>query len=229
MGNTQEPLGMVIAGEQFYIINSPEDVTAMYNNKKTLTFDEYVKDVLVSMGCSPDGIDKMWKVQAHLHKSLTHAGEDFYRLQFMPGQNFNLLWPEVFKRIDQRLDYERILSGKQEQNHSLWGLCHSVLLGPTLASIFGDAVLETDPSIIDVMVLFDDLSWKINYKIPLPFSKDTHEAKNKMINFFQVYGRLPTDNKTDASWFAKSLENEMKKAGLSERDIAVFNVSVSWT
>ena len=71
MGGTQEPLGMVIAGEQFYMINSPEDVTAFYNNKKSLSFDEYVQDVLISMGCSADGVEKMNKIQPHLKKNLT--------------------------------------------------------------------------------------------------------------------------------------------------------------
>ena len=57
MGNTREPLGMVIAGEQFYIITSPEDVTTVYNNKKGLTFDEYVQDMLRNLGCSPAGVE----------------------------------------------------------------------------------------------------------------------------------------------------------------------------
>lgn len=223
-------MGLVIAGQQFYIITSPQDVTAVYNNKKTLTFDEYIQDMMRSMGTSEDGLEKLWKVQSHLHKNLAHAGEDYYRMQFLPGAQFEAFWPQSLQRIDQVLSNEELFMGKPEvQEQSLQDLCRKTLLGPVLTSIFGDAILDTDPQLIDTMVAFDDVSWKINYKIPLPFSRDVHRAKNSLIASFEKYLKYPAEKRSDASWLVKTLGAEMRRAGINVRDMAANNVSVAWT
>lgn len=65
-------------------------MTDIYRNTKTLAFDEYVQDVMKSIGVSDDGMAKLWKTPGEdgaserLQKSLAHAGGDFYRDQFLP-------------------------------------------------------------------------------------------------------------------------------------------------
>lgn len=74
-----------------YVLTSPQDVTDIYSNTKTLTFYEYVQDVMRSMGVSENGIEKLWQTTTdsqspkRVKKSLAEAGEDHYREQFLPG------------------------------------------------------------------------------------------------------------------------------------------------
>ena len=229
MGNTREPLGMVIAGEQFYIITSPQDVTTVYNNKKGLTFDEYIRDMLRSLGSSADGVEKMWTVQDHLHKNLAHAGEDFYRTQLLPGPRFEDFWPQTLTHLEQALNSPVLLGQRGAQEQSLTDLCRKVLLGPVATAFFGSALLKHDPSIIEKFLAFDDTAWKINYKIPLPFSRDAHTTKDNLIASFHSYLKLPKEQRSDASWLVQKLESEMRQAGIMERDMATFAISVMWT
>ncbi len=103
-------------GQRLYIVTSPQDVSAVYRNTATLTFDKFVYDIMLSVGTSEDAVRKMWNVpgetgsvksnnksQNGLHKALAHAGEDFYRQQLQPGELLDELWPKVQNLIDNSL------------------------------------------------------------------------------------------------------------------------------
>ena len=175
-------------------------------------------------------VEEMWRIQDHLHKALIHAGEDFYRTQLLPGPRFESFWPDTLSRLDPVLTPDRYLKGAaRSQRLSLLDLCKDVLLGPVLAAFFGNALLEHHPDIINTFLAFDDVGWKINYKIPQPFSKDTHLAKDSLIAAVVDYLKLAKDKRSDACWLVQTLEAEMRQAGMPDRDIAALEVSVIWT
>ena len=72
----------------------------IYSNTASLTFDDYVKDMMLSLGVSESGVDALWrssrpsegaidgKETSYSNKPLIHLAEDFYRLQLYPGQHF---------------------------------------------------------------------------------------------------------------------------------------------
>ena len=70
---------------------------------------------------------------------------------------------------------------------------------------------------------------KSTNKIPFPFSRDAHTAKDSLIASFEGYLKLPKEKRSDASWLVQNLEAEMRRAGIIERDIAAFELSVVWT
>lgn len=75
-------------------------MTDIHRNSKTLTFDQYGKDVMQSIGVSGGGIASLWKTPDKdegpdcLHKALAHAGDDYYRKQWLPGNHLDVLWSE---------------------------------------------------------------------------------------------------------------------------------------
>ena len=230
MGNTREPFGITVAGEQFYIITSPQDISDIYSDTKTLTFDEHIRDMVRLIGSSPDGVEKMSTVSDHLHKNLAHAGEDFYRQQFLPGNKLKHFWPEISRLISTQLERKRIFSGEQRaRDISLLGWCRDALFGPTLTALFGDALLGVAPNILSELVTFDNQSWKMIYQLPYFLSKEMHTARLSITDSFEAYLKLPKERRSGASWLVQKLETEMRQAGIHEHDMAAFNLSVAWT
>ena len=95
-----------------------ENIPLIYRNTTTLTFDEFVRDMMLSVGASEDGVRKMWESPRddnsnsnRLHKILAHAGEDYYRQQFHPGDHLGILWTEIQRRIERNLEWGNIMSG----------------------------------------------------------------------------------------------------------------------
>jgi hypothetical protein len=104
----------MVAGQRHYIVTSPQHVTDIYKNSKTLTFDEYVQDMMRSIGVSADGIAKLWSVPADakepdsLHKALAHAGGDFLREKLLPGDRLDVLWERVIALISSFIQLDKL-------------------------------------------------------------------------------------------------------------------------
>ncbi|KAL9608971.1 MAG: hypothetical protein Q9167_006222 [Letrouitia subvulpina] len=162
LGNTREPFALTLAGERIYFITSPQDVSTTYKNIVSLTFDDYVRDMMYQFGGSEDGVSKMWQDPSKdgkgttllspnpLHKCLARLGEDFYRQQLHPGKNLDELQSQFLPNIHWSVDYDKIsdkiivASNTGEKTVSLLGWIREVLLHSATKSFFGDKLLEIE-------------------------------------------------------------------------------------
>ncbi|KAL9032977.1 MAG: hypothetical protein Q9180_006194 [Flavoplaca navasiana] len=221
-------------GQRLYIVTSPQDVSAIYKNTTTLTFDEFVRDMMLSFGASEEGVRKMWKsprtggTVGSLHKVLAHAGEDYYRQQFHPGERLNDLWTNIQDRMSFCLQWCTI-TGKNEfstqhdiKTVSLMNLCQNALLSSATSAVFGDRLLELAPNVLKAFIVFDDESWKLTYKLPSFLAKDMNKAKQQIFAALQSYFALPRRERAGATWVVDVLETEMRRIKLEDHDIAAL-------
>lgn len=228
---------MTVAGQRLYIVTSPQDVTDIYKNTKTLTFDEYVRDVMASIGVSKDGIEELWKEPENgnrLHKSLVHAGVDFYREQLLPGNQLNSLWPRIHNLIDEDLKWNNLPKSATIKKVngtltlSLLGWTRDVLLKAVITAFFGDKLLELEPQFLHYFSTFDDESWKLTYKYPRSVSKRVYAANDKLIAAIETWLKLPNDQRSEAAWLIQKLETEALTSGIDVRDLAAMIDSLVW-
>ncbi|KAL9037718.1 MAG: hypothetical protein Q9180_003565 [Flavoplaca navasiana] len=233
-GNVRKPFALTVMGQRLYIVTSPQDVSAIYKNTTTLTFDEFVRDMMLSFGASKEGVRKMWESPrtggnvSSLHKVLAHAGEDYYRQQFHPGDRLNDLWTNIQDRMSLCLQWSTI-TGKNEfptqhdfKTVSLMNLCQDTLLSSATSAVFGDRLLELAPNLLKAFIVFDDESWKLTYKLPPFLAKDMHKARQQIFAALQSYFALPRRERAGATWVVDILETEMRRIQVEDHDIAAL-------
>ena len=235
-----------MAGERLYIITSPQDVSAVYKNTVSLTFDDYIRDMMYQFGGSEYAVQKMWQDPSKdgegtkllspnpLHKNLARLGEDFYRQQLHPGTNLEYLQSQFMPNIHKSLSYENISeniiisSTTGEKTVSPLGWVREVLLDSATRSFFGDRLLEIEPNMFQSFFDFDDNSWKLTYHLPRVFAKEMYGAKQQATEALVKYFQMPKDERPGAAWLVRTLETEMRNLGIQEADIACFLMMIYW-
>lgn len=245
-GNTREPYAITLAGERLYVITSAQDVTTVYKNINSLTFDDYVQDMMYRFGGSKDAIKKMWRDPGTddigtanpdlnpFHKNLAKLGEDLYRQQLQPGTNLEELQSDFMPNIHNALVYDKmsdkilVAPAHDAKIVSLLAWVREVLLDSATRSFFGDRLLEIEPNLFQEYFNFDDNSWKLIYHLPRIFAREMYEGKQKAIDALTKYFLLPKQERPGAAWLIQTLESEMRHQGLGESDIASFVMMVYW-
>ena len=217
-----------------YVVTSPHDVSAIYKNVTTLTFDEFVRDMMVSLGTSPDGMTKAWRKPDGQRKVLVHIAEDVYRKQFLPGDRLVDLWISIQQNISASLQWSSIpnqaLLAETENTKtlSLWLWCRHALIQSVTTAIFGEHLFKLEPRLTEIFAAFDDNSWKLTYKLPAYAARDMHEAKDQIKSTLKRYLQLPSDQRPRAAWVIGELEGAMRSFCLSDHDISVLFTMPLW-
>ncbi|KAI0439832.1 cytochrome P450 [Xylaria telfairii] len=126
-----EPFSVQLLGTKFYIVTSPDDVTAVFRNTDSLTFDGHLKVLLQNFGVKPKAFDKAW------HKpqpgdwcyipnnpinpgqlDLIHFVEETYKKQLLSGDHVDTLSQAFIQSLLTNLDWDHIDFGC---NVFLWG------------------------------------------------------------------------------------------------------------
>lgn len=237
-GDAREPFGLMVAGQRLYIVTSPQDVADIYKNTKSLTFDEYVQDVMKSIGVSDDGIIKLWHeygnetTSTELHKALAHAGEDYYREQLLPGHRLDIPWERILRLIDQSVQWDQLPQSSNlaaddgGRNIRLLEWSREVLLKSVTTAFFGPQLLDIEPQLLQYYVEFDEESWKLTYKYPRRVSRKMYRAKDMMVAAVEAFLRLPKEQRPDGAWLISKLESETSKIGISVSDLAARMTSL---
>lgn len=239
-------------GTKIYVMTSSQDVAVVYRNIEQLTFDEYIRGMMLQFGATPAAVDKMWRKPTSsdflssndlqpnpLLKPLAHLSDGFNRQQLHPGERLDVLQNTFLGNIHKSLTWENmspkvILSsvpGKEStrtRTVSLIAWTREVLLDGATRAFFGDALLEIDPQLFDSFFAFDDNSWKLTYKIPRPWSTEMYASKQKAQDALKKYFMLPKDKRPGAAWIIQTLETEMKARGIDESDISAFLMMIYW-
>lgn len=239
--DSRRPFALTVAGQTLYILTSSHDAAKVYKNTTTLTFDEWVRNMMSSFGTSDEGVRKVFENTTmesagpnRIHRLIAHAGEDFYRQQFHPGGHLEDLWPNIQRLIEASLAWEGIPKDCQinasgtTKTLSLLRWCRTTLLCSVTTAVFGHRLLEIDPGLHDAFVTFDDDSWMFHYKIPRRFCEDMHTARERIVYSLTTYFMMPQEERSDATWLVKILEAETRNVELSNQDIAALLGTAFW-
>ena len=243
---TREPYSLMLAGKRMYVLQSVTDVSAALWNNHTLTFNDVIIEMMMRFGTTASGLEAMQKPPSpsllasptlqtnRLNKPLGILCEAFMKKQLNPGRHFNDLQAPFLDAVHQRLSWEGMLpkailkSTTTQRTVSLLEWTRGCLVEATTLTFFGPSLLEIDPSFPDHFFHFDDVVWKMLYRIPRPWSNDMFAAKDRMCRAIVAYLSLPHGQRLGCCWLVSTIEIEMKARNMADADIAANLMMVYW-
>ena len=227
LGPDLEPFTLTLAGNKLYVFTSAEDVSFAYKRIDSFTFDKAVADLTATFGVSHSGLAKAYeKPKDTGHDSMTIAGysnvkakclahlnSDYYKLQLHPGEQYDQLAHRFSILLNDWVTAEH-LRGPMIQAASTKGYKISaylwsqhVLLNVASRAMYGDELVDAD-------------NWKLWYK--MPGSKPTKDAKERLVQTFEKYLRLPEERRPNTAPIIKYFHRTTEAKGLSEHDTATI-------
>jgi hypothetical protein len=243
-GNDRVPFALVLGGQYVYIVSSAKDASSVFRNIEQLSFIEYVKDIMIRFGATPEGVLRTWgttslggidKIHAsHDGKSIFHQCERIIQAQLHPGVQMEKIQHKFLDYVHGSAMFSRIpksviLSARPtEKMVSLQGWVQHSLLASVTELFYGHQILKLDPRFLEAFSKFDETGWKLMYKIPAFLSKDMLQSKETMMRVFDRYFSLPLSERHDASWMIQELEERLRSGGSQQRDIIAYLLLLYW-
>lgn len=210
-------------GEVLYIVTSPADVQTIYKEPK-LSFEAVISEFMAGFGCTQDTLHKMFDKKGQL-KSWMDLSHDDLRLQMHPGERFEDLNASFLRNINSWLDWDRIDGfpilpqtppSPDVKTVSLWKWCYTVLVDSATRSMFGEAIFEAYPDVLENFYSFDEEGWKLPYKLPKFAAKELYRTLARSQAAFADYLAMPAEHRQDSSWIVKRLEDGMHELGVTD-------------
>lgn len=242
---------MMLAGRTFYVLTNTRDISECNKNLNTLSFDVFVKELMLNCGCSPSSVDKMCQEPPIYvdgsttttlnpsRKSISRLSLDFHHTQLLPGPNSKVeeLIRSMLSYLDTMVTWENLradshylkenLKEKENEVHvSLRRFCGKILIEAATASYFGRTFSDIDPDIVNVFHKFDSEVWKLIYNYPRQLSKGVRFARDRLVAVLTAHFQLPQSQRQGEAWFTKALEEEQRRIGLTEKEMATTIVPV---
>ena len=247
--DSRRPFLLTLAGEQFYVLTSADDISEVYKTTETLSYDSFVRDIMAACGASPGAIEKMWQFDSQTSKDLpgnppntrqkclAQLTRDFHKQQLHPGEKQTELRNKFLFHIEESLHWEtmrdRYILRFDESSCSreilLKKWCGDVLLEAATRAFFGKILLQIKPDLFHDYFEFDDSSWQLLYRYPRFLAKGMYHAKDSAVDALTRYFVLPSEERgPEEAWFVRTLEGEQRKLGIGDRDIATLFLMVYW-
>ncbi|KAG7009648.1 hypothetical protein G7Y79_00002g007630 [Physcia stellaris] len=216
-GNTREPFILTVAGQKFYIIMSPKDMSTVYKNVTTLTFDGFIRDLYTTFGMSKEGIRLMWQIPPSNQK----MAQILQRVHKLTSGRQSFTWDAIPNCS---------VSAEAEKNKvvSLYGWCAAVLGNATIRALFGDVLLDLEPRLLDYFAIFDEESWKLTFQLPPLLAGRMHAAKDESRKAYIRFFELPSEKRSGACHYIRSVEAKQRQAGMTDRDIGIAAQMFFW-
>lgn len=160
-------------------------------------------------------------------ETLVQRSADFHRLQLFPGPHLDTLNEKFLARIEYGTQWSNVPKSciqsctPEEIVVSLYRWCGEVLLDASTRAFYGNALVDTEPTIIHDFLEFDEHSCMLLYQYPSLFAKAMAVPCERVLQSFERYVSLPPEQRKDTAYFTQSLEAEQIQAGMSSRDRAV--------
>ena len=169
-------------------------------------------------------------------KPLIFLARDMHNQQLFPGYHLSLLHEKFIKYFDKALRLES-LAQYSHASHSLQGeiivslgdLTSDIMINAGQDAYFGASLDKIDTRLAETFRVFDDLTWQIFYQYPELLSQKMHKAKRRIITVMEQYYNSPAEDRLDASWFARSMEAELRNVGFDTHDLAVMMMTIYWS
>lgn len=235
---------ITVAGQKIYIVTSPEDISAVYKNPQSLTFDGYVKDMYAAFGMSSRGVESMFAPIEGSSKSANakglpsqrqaHLGSGIQKEQLHPGRNMEDLVSVYLTHIKQQMYWEKIPKNAVVQSFSekkvvsLRNWAADVIGRATVEAYFGRCLIEREPNLLDDFRTFEANSWMLLYRYPRMFAKPMYESIDKGTHAFTRYFQLPFEQRSQACHYIRTVEMKQRKAGMTDRDIGIAAHTLLW-
>jgi len=243
-GNKREPFSVTVAGQQLYILTSSDDVTAVFKDTVSFSFEGFIKDIMGQNGVTKEGIHKMFQdidptkatVNNLLHKPLGRLARDLHLHQLSPGQLLNdtsRAFVKYFENADLILikkDCRNVqpVPDAKAVRVQLFDWTADMLTMAGQEAYWGKLLKKIEPNMVEVFMEFDLLTWQMLYQYPEFLCGKMRAARNKMVEAFEKYYRAPRSERSDTLWWTHAFEDEIRALNFSERDFGIIIATIYW-
>lgn len=222
-----DPFSITVAGVELYIVTSSRDMSLVYKNTTSLSFDDFIRDLHIAFGLSAAGLRTMWDKSNG--KCLVHVANDLHHAQLLPGKHLDDLTQRFLVQIERRLTWEfllahdhRVARGAPTQvTLSLYDWCAQVLVPAASVAFFGEAMLRINQNLIEDFLAFDEDSWMLTYRYPRFLARKMYHGMQGNTDAFTRYFGLPLEERPDACHYVTLFEARERSAAMSDRDVAI--------
>ncbi|KAJ4421164.1 hypothetical protein N0V82_003929 [Gnomoniopsis sp. IMI 355080] len=141
-----------------------------------------------------------------------------------PGERVEELNDSLLRNIDSWLQWDRITgfpivpqpSSTGSKMVSLWKWCYVVLVDSATRSMFGEAIFNVYPDVLENFYSFDEEGWKLPYKLPEFAAKKLYRTLARSKTAFGDFLALPKEQRQDSSWIVKQMEDGLIDLGVED-------------
>ncbi|KAI2626816.1 putative cytochrome p450 [Xylaria nigripes] len=239
VGRDNAPFALTAFGRTFYVLTHAKHSAELYRDMEALSFDEFVQALMRKNGSdektiktvfsplpkekpgfpNPDGVS-LGALLAKMHMQQLHPGANMLVLQ-EKGRD----WINDHLRLE-ALDAECAYATSRSKTHIQvplykWTSDYFVRLGQH--AYFGDALDRVNPNYPTAFIVFDEVIWKVLYQYPALLCRDLTAPRDEMIRALTAYFQVPkAERADDAAWIVNAMEDEMRGAGMDDRNIAIM-------
>ena len=217
----------------------------MYMNSTSLSWDYYLKELLLSFGVdysvlsknlrSPgtqqNGYSKQSSGVNVERKSLVSWTEDLYRQQFPPGPRYQKLSDSMLGLVDDALQWKKLPSRYtvSEERIPLIDFCGNILVQATTRSLLGDLVYEIEPKFTPMMIDFNEEAWKLlMFPYPQIVAPKLHNARKGIHKALYKYVQSSPESQTQLAWVIEEILEAKEAADISDTDKASMIHTLLW-
>ena len=217
----------------------------MYKSSTSLSWDYYLKELLLSFGVDNSVISKNLrspKTHQNGHtkkpngfhverKSLVSWTEDLYRQQFPPGPRYQKLSNSMLSLVDDALQWKKLPSRYtvNEERIPLMDFCGNTLIQATTGSLLGDLIYEIEPKFTTMMIDFNEEAWKLlMFPYPQLVVSRLHNAKKGIHKALYKYVRSSPESQTQLAWVIDEILEAKEAADISDADKASMIHTLLW-
>ncbi|TGO63215.1 hypothetical protein BCON_0014g00040 [Botryotinia convoluta] len=150
----------------------------------------------------------------HRQQLLTAANAENLVQRMIPGPEKNLSWNILRKHP------ACIRTSRDSITLSLWEWCNEVIIKSSATAYYGSKIFEINPNLLQAMISWEATNRKFMYKLPDFMARDMIDARGEFIDTLCKYFETPKKDWSNALYFVKAMEEEMRAAGLSDRETA---------
>lgn len=242
--NAREPFAVKVAGKMLYVLTSLQDARAARENTETLSQHELTRDFIIELSATAS-IREAVRGNSRLRnmlgmvlrpgpESLMQPADDISDRNLNSDQCMLTLRDELIRHMEKSMQWGR-LSAKYtkfidlgEKEISLLGWCEDVTINSATRSYFNKSLLQIEPNLARILSDFDTESWTFLSNHFPRRAKSTSVAKEKGIRAFAAYFKLPRIQRAGEADFVRILEDEYRRLGLNEEDMASLMMTLYW-
>ncbi|KAH6954504.1 cytochrome P450 [Fusarium avenaceum] len=224
-----QPFSVLVGGRRTYIILDPRHIAETYKKTKEMLFDAYVDQVMGYVTVSQQSRDIMWNtIVTDTSVSVPNSVRSWVRKDMAPGPSSRSFYEDFLLELDRVLQQKSEFTTGTGEIHGMLKWTGDIIVIVSTNSFFGTAVFEHAPELLDAFHTFNHHAWKLLFRYPKILSKTAHDAKDSCIHALTKYFELSTEKRLDAAPFVLRSEEEMRKHGISSRDIAAVLFKLYW-
>jgi hypothetical protein len=186
-------------------------------------------------GVSAANVKKLWDLPSPEKKALNSRVRapnamilEYHWQQLSPGDKYdNLMDRHIVPDLQKALNWETLRkhtaclkTATDSVTISLHDWCAETFISNLIRAYCGRKIHEINPNLLKANLVWENTSWKFLYQLPGIFSRDMNSARNEFNQTLQAYFELPRAERQDANDFVTSVEDEMRAAGLNNRELA---------